>query len=60
MSPANPSPPSHGDLENRYYAYLRQQSLSSTDSLLGVLRFYLPYLEECHRVLDIGLSLIHI
>lgn len=54
MSPANPSPTSHGDLENRYYAYLREQSLSSTESLLGVLRFYLPYLEEHHRVLDIG------
>ena len=54
MPSANPSPTSHGDLENRYYAYLRQQSLSSTESLLGVLRFYLPYLEQSHRVLDIG------
>jgi SAM-dependent methyltransferase len=41
-------------LENRYYTYLREQSLSSTDTLLAVLRFYLPYLESSHRVLDIG------
>lgn len=45
---------SHRDLEHRYYQYLRDHDYSSTDALLRVLRWYLPYFEGFHRVLDIG------
>ena len=43
-----------GDLEHRYYSYLRNQGYATTDALLGVLRAYLPYFAGKDRVLDIG------
>jgi len=42
------------DLEHRYYQYLRDHDYSSTEALLRVLRWYLPYFVGFHRVLDIG------
>jgi SAM-dependent methyltransferase len=42
------------DLEHRYYQYLRHQQYSSTDALVRMLRWYLPYFAGFSRVLDIG------
>lgn len=42
------------ELEHRYYQYLRENNYSSTDALLDVLRWYLPYFDGYQRVLDIG------
>jgi SAM-dependent methyltransferase len=41
-------------VENRYYAYLRSHGYSSTDSLIAVLRVYLPLFAGCPRVADLG------
>ena len=42
------------ELEHRYYQYLRDHQYASTDALVHVLRWYLPYFEGFPRVLDIG------
>ncbi|MEZ4680164.1 MAG: class I SAM-dependent methyltransferase [Caldilineaceae bacterium] len=54
MQPDEKQSQSDQNLEHRYYHYLRTQQYSSTDALLAVLRWYLPYFEGFHRVLDIG------
>jgi len=47
-------PPEIESLENRYYAFLRQQGYSSSDSLHRVLSVYLPWFRGFQRVADLG------
>ncbi len=48
------SAPDSANLEYRYYQYLRGNQYATTDALMAVLRWYLPYFEGFTRVLDIG------
>ena len=50
----NPMTPDSANLEYRYYQYLRGNQYATSDALLDVLRWYLPYFEGFTRVLDIG------
>ncbi len=51
---SNPVVADAQNLEYRYYQYLRGNQYATTEALLGVLRWYLPYVEGFTRVLDIG------
>lgn len=41
-------------IENRYYAYLREQGYSTTQALLDVLRVYVPLFDGLPAVADLG------